>query len=215
MTPSDVLSRVRDQLVEGTAGFWTDAELYRYMSDGESEINNMVECYRVSSTDTTVTGTSGYTLPTDCVAVTRLTYDSVPLKLVSRREMDALDMPGYGGSTKSGQPTHWYMYEGMAYLWPVPSAAKTIEYDYVASPPAITTASSQFAIPRQFHIPIQDYTLYRAFTKDQDAGRAEWHKREYMQGTMDARMREQRRRWAGGFPKVVSDRSYQTYNGPV
>jgi hypothetical protein len=216
MTPSSILSRVRDQLVEATASFWTDAELYRYMSDAESEINNMVECYQLTGTAAAATGTSAYTLPTDCVTVTRLTYDGVPLKLVSQRERSNLDQPGYGSTVQTGDSTHWYMYGGMAYLWPVPSRAPTIKYWYVAEPVDISTASSSFSVPQQFQNAIQDYVLYRAFTKDQDQGKAEWHKREFMQAMMDLKSREQRRRWAGGFPKVIdSDKAYSTYDGIV
>lgn len=215
MTPDNVLSRVRDQLVEATAAFWSDAELYRYMSDAESEINNMVECYQTSTTTTTTTGTSAYTLATNCLMVTRMKYDGVPLKQIDKRERDALDMPGYGGTVQSGQPTHWYRYGDTAYLWPVPADAKDLEYDFVGQPAAITTASTAFSIPQLYHPQIQDYVLYRAFVKDQDQGRSEWHKREFMQGVMDAKMRENRRRWAGGFPKVKSDRNYSTYDGIV
>jgi len=215
MIPSDILSRVRDQLVETTAGFWTDAEIYRYMSDAESEINNMVECNQVSKAASSVTATSGYTLPTDCVAVTRLEFDGVPLKQINQRERTALDQPGHGGTLQRGDPTHWYVYGGMSYLWPVPTNIKTLNYYYIGQPVAITTASTLFTIPQQYHAAIQDYVLYRAFTKDQDQAKAEWHKREFMQGTMDARMRENRRRWGAGFPKVVGDRNYSTYDGIV
>ena len=215
MIPSDILSRVRDQLVESTAAFWTDAELYRYMSDAESEINNMVECNQVSTATTSVTATSGYTLPADCLYMTRVEYNGVPLKLISQRERSALDQPGYGGSLTKGDPTHWFQYANMTYMWPTPATAEVIRYYYVAQPAAIVTASTTFTIPQQFHAVIQDYVLYRAFTKDQDQGKAEWHKREFIQGVLDAKMRENRRRWAGGFPKVHTDRSYSTYNGVV
>jgi len=215
MTPGNILSRVRDQLVEATAAFWTDAELYRYMSDSESEINNMVECNQLSTTTATVTATSGYTLATDCLMVTRMTYDGVPLKQIDQRERSTLDMSGYGGSPQSGDSTNWYRYGGMAYLWPIPARAVDLKYWYVGEPVAITTASVAFTIPQQYHTAMQDYVLYRCFVKDQDQGKAEWHKREFMQGVQDARMREQRRRWAGGFPKVKSDSSYSTYDGIV
>jgi hypothetical protein len=78
-----------------------------------------------------------------------------------------------------------------------------------------TDVSGNISVPDIYGNVIQDYILYRAFAKDQDQGKAEWHKREFMQGIMDAQMREHRRRWAGGFPKVHGDRSYSTYDGIV
>jgi len=217
MIPSDVLSRVRDQLVETTAAFWSDAELYRYMTDAEREINNQVHCYVLSTAATSVTSTSGYTLPVDVLYLDRVSFDNVPLKEVPRRGIDMMDMPGYGGTPQTGDPTHYYRQgTDTVYLWPTPQRAATIQYVYTAEPAAIVTASTQFSVPANFHQPLQDYVLYRSFTKDQDQARSEWHKREYMQGVADAEFRESRRRWSGGFPEVMdADKAYSTFNGVV
>ena len=217
MIPSDVLSRVRDQLVETTAAFWTDAELYRYMTDAEREINNQIHCYQLSTAATSVTAQSGYTLPSDCLYIHRVTYDGVPLREIDQRRGDTLDMPGYGGSVQSGSPTHYYRYgTDMIYMWPTPVTTAPVGYFYTGEPAAITTASTLFSIPANFHQPLQDYVLYRAFTKDQDQARSEWHKREYMQGIQDSEWRENKRRWKGGFLTVMdADKAYQTMDGMV
>jgi len=217
MTPATVLSLVRDQLVESTADYWQDAELYRYMSQAESEITTLTECCAKQSTvATTTTGTSGYTLPGDCLTVKRLTFDGVPLKQIDIRERDNLDMPGYGGTMQSGNPTHWYQFNGYAYMWPTPARAATYVYDYVYQPATIVTASSAFSVPLQFQNAIPDYVLYRAYVKDQDQAKSEFYKKEYMQAVMDTQMREQRRRWAGGFQAVrTEDASLSTYDGMV
>lgn len=217
MIPSDVLSRVRDQLVEATAAFWSDAELYRYMTDAERDINNQLHCYQLSTSVTSVTNTSGYTIPTNCLYIDRITFDTVPLKETNFRGQDMMDMPGYGGSVQTGDPTHYYrMGTNTVYLWPTPQRAAAIQYVYTAEPTAIATASTEFSIPANFHQPLQDYVLYRAFTKDQDQARSEWHKREYMQGIADGEWRENKRRWKGGFLTVVdADKAYSTYDGTV
>lgn len=216
MIPSDVLSRVRDQLAETTAAFWTDAEIYRYITDAEREINLTVECNIATTAHTTTTGTSGYTLPADCLSVYRLTYDGVPLRRLDRnkRDIDGLDMPGYGGTGQSGDSTHYYEVGGYVYLWPNPSRAVTIDYQFLKQPSAVTTSSTAFTVPANFHTPIQDYALYRAYLKDQDQGKAEWYKREFMQGMGDAQRREYQRRWSGGFPSVKNvDGNYSAIGG--
>ena len=38
---SDILSRVRDTLQDTTSVRWTDAELLRYLNDGQREVVNM------------------------------------------------------------------------------------------------------------------------------------------------------------------------------
>jgi hypothetical protein len=217
MTPSDVLSRVRDQLAETTAAFWTNAELYRYMADGEREVNLMVSYNIVVTAATTTTGTSGYALPSSCLSVMRLTYDGVPLRKTDRnlRDRDALDMPSYGGTLQSGSPTHFYEFTGYAYLWPTPDAAKTINYFFLKDPTEVASGTTAFTIPANYHNCLQDYVLYRAYLKDQDQGKSDWYKREFMQGVADAQRREQMRRWAGGFPSVKGDDSYYANGGLV
>lgn len=215
MVPTDVISRVRDQLVETTAAFWTNAELYRYMADAEREINLLTECNVVSTAATTTTSTSGYTLPADCLAVKRITFDGVPLKKIDgyMRDRDLLDMPGYGGTLTSGDPTHYYQINTMIYLWPTPSRGATVQYYYLGAPVEVASGSTAFTVPANFHNPIQDYILYRAFLKDQDQGKSEWYKREFEQGVSDAMRRENRRRWAGGFPSVKTEENYTAING--
>jgi len=202
--------------VETTAAFWTDAELYMYMSDAESDINQLVSCYELTTTAASVTATSGYTLPSDLISLTRVEYDGYPLKQIDQRDRYRLDQPGYGGTLTQGKPTHCWLYgTDMVYLWPTPDSAKTITYYYTAEPADISTASTAFSVPQQYHSAIQDYVLYRCFAKDQDQAKAEWHKREYMQAVMDARTKEQRRRWAGGFPCVKSESHVTTFDGIV
>lgn len=215
MVPSDVLSRVRDGLVETTAKFWSDAELYRYMTDGEREINLITNANIISTAATTVTSQSGYTLPSDCLAVTRVAYDGVPLRKLDQnmRDRDGLDMPGYGGALTTSNPTHWFELSGTGYLWPTPAAAKTLQWYYLAEPASITTSSSAFTVRANYHTPIVDYVLYRAYVKDQDQSRADWYKREYEEGVAKAHEREQRRKWAGGFPTVKTPETHYGADG--
>jgi hypothetical protein len=216
MVPTDVLSRVRDQLVEATAAFWTNAELYRAMTDAEHEINLLVSCNIVSTAVTTTTASSAYTLPSDCLELNRLTYDGVPLRKTDqyKRGLDELDQPGYGGSLSTGQPSHYYQINSTVYLWPVPTENKSLRYNYLADTSALASGSTAFQVPANFHTCIQDYVLYRAFLKDQDQAKSEWYKREFNEGIADALRREQRRKWAGGFPTVKDTESnFSAING--
>jgi len=218
MVPTDVLSRVRDQLAETTAAYWTNAELYRYMTDGEREVNNMFECNVSTTAHTSTTGTSGYTNPDDCLVIYRLTYDGVPLKKLDRnkRGVDALDMPGYGGTGESGNPTHYYELNGTVQLWPNPDASATVGFQFLKDTSALVSGSTAFEVPANHHTPLQDYVLYRAYLKDQDQGKSEWYKREFLQGLADSQRREYQKKWAGGFPQVRDVNSdFTTYDGLV
>lgn len=215
MVPTDVLSTVRDQLAETTAAFWTNAELYRYMTDAEREINLQLECNVIATAHTSSTGTSGYAIPASCLSVYRVTYDGVPLRRLDRnkRDIDMLDMPGYGGTGKTGPATHYYELQGYLNLWPVPQEIKTIGIHYLKDTSALASGATAFMIPANYHTPIQDYVLYRAYLKDQDQGKAEWYKREFVHGMEDAQRREHQRRWAGGFPSVKDENNYQAMDG--
>lgn len=178
MTPSQVLSAIRNQAYEQDADFWNDAEIYQYMWEAEAEVAGLVSCTEATdSSTTTVASTQEYALPTDCLYVLRATWDQVKLKRIDLKDQDYLDGTLYSGTLSSGQPEHYYEFAGMIGLYPVPDSAKTLKLWYIKQPSQITGVSTTFTIPLLFHHYIIDYALYRMYLKDQDNEKAMVHKR--------------------------------------
>ena len=188
MTPAQVLSNCRAQLYETTAAYWTDTELYGYMWYGEQEIAQLVPCTETKFITATVTDTSVYTSPSDILYYDRVTYDGVKLKRIDRTDLDAIDRPGYGSSLSTGQPTSYYEYAGLVYLWPIPQAIEPLVFNYYALPAQVTATAAGFTIPTYMQPFIQDYVLYRSYAKDQNEGLANFHKNLWDQDLSKASM---------------------------
>lgn len=182
MTPATVLATVRDQVVEVSPDFWTDAEIYRYMSAAESIINSMLGCYEVSGFDTTVSDLESYDVPTRFVYFTHVQFDSVKLKQITFRDREAMENIGYGGTISTGNTHSYILYGNEILLYPIPDRSASLYYRYIADPADITSSSTTFSIPVAMTNFIADYVLYRMYAKDQEADRSIYHKKLWDEG---------------------------------
>jgi hypothetical protein len=174
MIAGDVLTTVRNQLYEPTAGFWTDSELYGYMNQAEQEIALNIRCTQAQTAITSVTAQSMYTRPA-AYYIDRITWGGDKLKKIDMTDYEALCR----GATTIGSPTYYYELGDTLGLWPIPATADSVCVYYVSIPPALTGSSSVFTVPVYFHNMIQDYCLYRAFAKDQNQAQAGFFKDQW------------------------------------
>lgn len=169
MNPSGVILSVRDQLYENTEGYYSDAELYRYLSQAEVLVANSVGCTYFASGILTTGGIREYAKPSGSLYITRLSYDSYPLIKISQNDVDLLEGASYGKIAPSGNPTHYYETSSVVGLSSIPDAAKSLTFIYSKMPEPLTASSTTFSIPEQYADYLADYVLYRAFLKDQDS----------------------------------------------
>ena len=190
LTPEDVLDIVRFQVYETSAAFWSDAEIYTYMWQAESEIAQLVECTQyMDDSTTTVSGTQKYAKPLDCLYLKKVEWDSVPLKEMDmqQRDKETHQFQSYGQSDSSGNPYAYWQWGDDLYLYPIPQSAKTLEIWYVRQPAKISASSTEFTVPKEFHNPIVEYCLSRMYLKDQDETRGKYHQEMWLQGVQMAR----------------------------
>lgn len=181
MTPEQIKDTIRNQVYESTAAFYTDAEIYSYMWQAEQEIAQAIPCTETRDTTslTSVTSTEYYDLPSSVAYVHRVEWNSKKLKRIDFRDRDTLDYSGYGSSLSEGQPYAYYQWGTQIGLYPVPEDAKNITLYYYKTPTAITTSTTAFTVPDMFTQYIPDYALYRMYAKDQDDGRAQFHRQQW------------------------------------
>lgn len=170
MTPSGIIQSVRDQLNEPEPGFYTDSELYSYLSQAELTFANAIQC---TETSTTVVASGGYREfnKPESLNIYRVTWDNYPLIKISENDIDAIEGTSYGKIPSSGTPTYYYEHTNSIGLSPIPSEQKNLIYYYYEKPTVLTSASVDFTIPDRFSHYLVDYVMYRALFKDQD-GRA-------------------------------------------
>jgi hypothetical protein len=175
LTAASRLSSVRNQIFETSAAFWTDAEIYGYLSDAEYLLASEVNCSQVIDTSiTTVIGTQEYSMPATIMRIQRLTWYTVKLKAIDMTQLDSIFYPIYGGSTVSGNPVYYYLYANLIGLYPIPSAAQAVKIYGMKRPTAVSASQQNFTIPDELIPFLDDYALYRCYLKDQD-GKSEVH----------------------------------------
>jgi len=190
MTPAQILASIRAQVDEATANFYSDNEIYAYMWQGECAINDEVECAEGTDTSiTTVIGTAEYTKPTDMLFAKRVFWDKYRLQKIDFRELENQEGLSYGADIQSGQPYGYYEFADQIGFYPTPNAAQAVKIWYIKQPAVITSSSTTFTIPQLFHDLIPDYCLWRMWGKDQEENRAAFHKQQWEENLLAAKIR--------------------------
>jgi len=187
MTPAQILASIRAQFNEPTANFCTDAEIYQYLWEAETKINNTTEC--AESTDAsinTIIGTAEYTLPANILFVKRVQWDYVRLKKIDFRELENQEGQSYGNPIAQAQPYAYYLYGSIIGFYPTPNLAEKVVMWTIVQPTLCNSGSTSFTVPQLFHHLFEDYCLYRMFSKDQEDNRAAFYKDNFEKNLQEA-----------------------------
>lgn len=180
MTPAQIFATVRAQFNEPTANFCTDAEIYQYLWEAESNVNNIVECAETTdNTLSTVPGTAEYTLPAELLYVKRVLWNYVRLKKIDFRELENQEGQSYGNPVAQAQPYAYYLYGSIIGFYPTPNLSGPVALWGIQQPVLCNSSSTAFTIPQLFHQLLPDYCLYRMFSKDQEDNRAAFYKGKF------------------------------------
>jgi len=192
LTGSNILSRIKDILQDTTSVRWPEAELLRYLNDGQREIVN----FRPESSATTSS--------VQLVAGTKQTLPSAGLRLIKVvRNMSAasgsatgkrairivnVDIlntqePDWHDPTVSGDAAHTtivkhYIFDEddprNYYVYPGVAGNAFVEVVFSASPTDLANGSATISVDDIYANGIIDYVLFRAYQKDSEyAGNAQ------------------------------------------
>jgi chlorite dismutase len=129
---SDVVTRVRRTFGDEAAVQVQDADIIRWINDGQIEIvkNNDAALQKTAFINL-VAGQASYTLPTDMLLLRSLRYKMtgmlsfLSIRYKNMQEFDD-SMDGWDGSTyTNSSPVYFTMYEGKAILFPAPDQSVT------------------------------------------------------------------------------------------
>lgn len=175
MLASDIISRARIVINDADAVRWTDAELLKWISDGQ----RLIALVRPDSTSTneslTLANGTKQTLPANGLrlldVIRNLTANGGPdraVRMVDREALDAQD-PNWHVATVTGKvlnfvydnrdPTHFYVY-------PPANTTMRLEILYSKSPTDVATTASTVDVQDIYLEPLFNYVLFRAYSKD-------------------------------------------------
>lgn len=183
ISAQSVIHRCVETLQDPTSIRWPVAELVRYLNDGQRE----VALYRpdsmgTSATMTCVVGTK-QSLPANGAklieVVRNVTGTKKAVRLTNREILDA-QTPGWHNLAGVGEVLH-YMYDPrdprVFYVYPPATATAQLDIVYSAYPQDVTEPAGgslytavvgNIGVPDIYTNALQDYILYRAYTKDSE-----------------------------------------------
>lgn len=137
-------------------------------------------------TITTAAGTPAYALPADLMYIRNLIHDAEGQASLEPTTLEVVKLV-YGDNVGSSDLPHlWYQSEPAKITFvPTPSAVKTVNLHYYATPDLATTFNQDTHTPpwhSAFHIILADYALNKIWEREEDYGRASDHLGRYLQG---------------------------------
>lgn len=195
MPAQSIVRRVVETLQDNTSIRWPVGELVRYLNDAQREVILYRPDAAVTNAKVTLVEGSRQSLPSGGTKLVEVVRNSTGTKravrMVNREILDA-QLPGWHAQTGVTEVLH-YMYDPreprIFYVYP-PAAASgaSVEVTYASVPADIaepadgalyTAVSGNIGVPDIYGNAVQDYVLYRAYTKDSEyagnAARAQAH----------------------------------------
>lgn len=206
MTPTELTAYALQQYNAVNDDFFTQAEMFSHIQAAENILAR--ECMAIENTYSTptVVGQQEYAWPTNAIAIKRITYNGQKLTKISFREDDFLT--GFNqGTTSSGTPISYAIFDRVIYLRPVPSAVQTLKI-FTFDKPSTVTASGSLDVPEVFHLGLVNYLLWRMAAKDQNFQAAADYKAQWDEERDRCLKWSRKRQTADGF-NVVRDENVE------
>lgn len=185
-----IVRRVVETLQDNTSVRWPVNELVRYLNDGQREIVLYRPDAMVTNTTLTLAAGSKQALPTNGAKLIEVVRNNTAsskraVRLVNREILDA-QSPNWHNITGVAEVMH-FMYDPrdpkVFYVYPPALNTAAVDIVYSALPTDIvepadgavyTAVSGNISVPDIYGNVLQDYMLYRAYTKDSEyAGNAQ------------------------------------------
>lgn len=190
-----IIRRVVETLQDNTSVRWPVNELVRYMNDGQREIVVYRPDAMVTNTTLTLVAGSKQSLPSNGTKLIEVIRNNTAsskraVRLVNREILDA-QAPNWHNIAGVAEVLH-FMYDArdpkVFYVYPPALNTAALDIVYSALPTDITepadgatyaAVTGNISVPDIYGNVLQDYILYRAYTKDSEyagnAGRATAH----------------------------------------
>lgn len=184
ITAQSIIRRSVETLQDPTSIRWPVNELVRYLNDGQREITLYRPDSMVTSATSALVGGARQTLPaggTKLIEVVRNTGGAKrAIRLTNREILDA-QVSGWQGLTGVTEILH-FMYDPRDprtyYVYPVAAASgASVELVYAALPVDVAepvdgalygVVAGNISVPDIYGNVLQDYILYRAYSKDSE-----------------------------------------------
>lgn len=214
MTPAEIEEAVRRRYNSVSDNFWASDEINQLIYDACQELVLETNCIERIYTTTTVSGTQEYAMPTNVIAIKRITYNGQKLKPINMREDDALT--GLNQTLQSlSSPSFYWMWNYTLYLRPIPDAALELKLWTYNQHPAITSTSI-IEVPTEFHMKLCDYIVAEMAAKDSNPQATKYYMERWERAKLEIKKWMRMRKRADAFGNVQNEEdSVGSYLGMV
>ncbi len=186
---STLITRARTRISETSETFHTEANLIAHADEAQKYVVRETKSLEDIDTSTTiVSGTQNYALPTDNIAIRRITFDGIklfPIDFLDIYESEIDD------SASTGTPSNYYLWNDYMYLYPIPGAGnvgKTLAVYYYKAPTTITASTDTLETKEVYDDAIICYMAYLSLIKDSESDLSNLDKADYMMGECNAKI---------------------------
>lgn len=177
MIVSDILTRVKRQFGDESGVQVTDADVIRWINDGQRQIVMSNEgLLETTTTSNSVADQQSYTLPSNLLIFKSASFKGtgqvsyVQLRGMSFNEFQKHIDSWDGDTTQVGTPVVYTIYAGNLILYPIPETSITsaIKIYYTRKPTDVDTSDDTPDLPTLYHETLVKYCLQQAYEMDED-----------------------------------------------
>ncbi|MCK9601254.1 MAG: hypothetical protein M0R06_19600 [Sphaerochaeta sp.] len=177
-----MITRVRSNLNEAVASFWTDAELLAWMNSGIQDIAARTRALQTVENATTADGVIEYTISTNYDGVFGVVYwsNSTNPKALARGNPFS-STTGIGRATAVNEPVYWAESRGRIMVWPPCNGAKSGKQlvIYLNERPADVSSGGNIPLPVYLENALEWFVTAQALHKDIQDSRGGYFKSMY------------------------------------
>jgi hypothetical protein len=182
---SDVGVAVRRQFGDESGVQITDADILRWVNDGQNEINLKNKVLKAIATTNIVASQSLYSIPVeDTVNIESIHFNGVPLRSMSYVEAEQYILLNPANDTFAGDSLIWYEYAGSINLWPIPQSNVTngLTILIIKAPAQVTMLSDTLQLPDKYFNSLVTYVLQQAYEMDEDWDASSFKSQQFEKG---------------------------------
>ncbi len=179
MTGAELITEIRAELTEGTAAFFTDAEILSWINGAEKDFVGRTRCLETSATLEVTAGRPDYPLPANWLSAKAVFYNDVNSdgtanwKRVypSNLEKTSQERPNFLASDASnrGVPSKYFIWGNSIWFEDVPeTTGRVVKLFFKCKPTKLADTTASINVDDSLSDAIKDYALWRGWKKEKE-----------------------------------------------
>lgn len=204
MTLTQFVDYVRNRHNASGDSNWSDSEIYSLITGRCNEVLSIIGLIEGTDTSTTtVASTQAYSLPSNTITIKALLYNGELLQPISFKEWEEEKS---SGSTPTGTPKTYVVWNSQVLLIPTPDAANTLTFYIEKLHPLIDgSAQSTIDLPAVLHYRLADGVICDMAAKDMNQQMMTFYEQKWNQAHIPSFYRYAFLRKRRGRMRVVKD----------